>query len=451
MSHTSPATYLVWSIISCILFAFLVFHMWSFDHFKCLRWNNGPYSGAFKRLMTYSYLLSVPLIMTYALGFTIIKYQQGFVDFNGHIIPKPYTEWPESSQKAIFPLMLTFTFAWSLEMITHLEELCFWLFLVNSGSVQQDWFRSWYFRTWIVGAVTALIYMPLLTILTRNDPLKCEAYTFLGGSLGSLSLTLWFTPILWAFPPFLSSLKSEGVDTGTIVRLTKFHELNTIRIIFRLVFVVPLVILGADGVHTHAHVNESMFWTDFLTIIAAFGCCISSAMTLVIFFPRSVEGEIAAKDAARERRRHRSWGGQSIDRSNQSQYDNYSQNGQPGVNEQYLLTSSPTKQRYSFPAPSQNATPMASPHIVHKEWYNDAERELPKMPVSMRPNRRRGEDVEMGGLGFPGLTEGNVSQHDLRKVPSTKFNAMVHNFTSPIDLMYGGGAEAAPRLTFAQR
>ena len=97
-----------------------------------------------------------------------------------------------------------------------LAELCFWLFLVNSGAVQQDWFRSLYFKTWIGGSLIAITYMPLVTIFTRADPVKvmttdpsgsliidadvpdpqCEAFTFLAGSLGSLSLTLWFLPIL---------------------------------------------------------------------------------------------------------------------------------------------------------------------------------------------------------------------------------------------------------------
>ena len=29
-----------------------------------------------------------------------------------------------------------------------------------------------------------------------RSPLKCEAYTFLAGSVGSLALTLWFFPVL---------------------------------------------------------------------------------------------------------------------------------------------------------------------------------------------------------------------------------------------------------------
>ncbi|KAJ7286851.1 hypothetical protein C8J57DRAFT_1282187 [Mycena rebaudengoi] len=397
MSHTSPATYLVWSIISCILFAFLVFHLWSFDHFKCLKWNNGS-SGAFKRVMTYSYLLSLPCLMAYAFGFAIIKYQQGFIEFKGSIIPKPSSMWPEEQQRAIFPLMLVFSFGWSMEMTTHLEELCFWLFLVNAGSAQQDWFRSWYFRLWVFGSGVAIIYMPLITLLTRDDPLKCEAYSFLAGSIGSLSLTLWFTPVLY--------VKSEGVDSATIVRLTKFHELNQIRVIFRFIFVVPFIILGIDGLKPHHHINESMLWTDFLTMTSAFGCSISSALTLVIFFPRSVEGEIAAKDAAKEQRRS----GQR-NNTNLVPFESYRESA---VSEESLVR--------AHGAALRPASPLGQKEI-----------ELPTLPA-LRPNRRRGQDVEMGvSMGRAPLTADNLSQHNLRP---GNLNPLVHNFTSPIDL-YG--------------
>ncbi|CAK5266119.1 unnamed protein product [Mycena citricolor] len=430
MSHTSPATFLVWSIISCILFTFLVFHLWSFDRFRCLKWNSGPQTGAFKRVMTYSYLLSIPLVMTYSIGFAIIKYKHGFIVHDGAIIPMPYQLWTESERRALFPLMLAFAIGWSMEMITHLEELCFWLFLVNSGSVQQDWFKSWYFRTWIVGSCIAVTYMPLLTILTRSDPLKCEAYIFLGGSLGSLSLTLWFTPVLWAFPAFLSSLKSEGVDVNTIVRLTKFHELNLIRVVFRFVFVIPLVILGADGVKTHTHINESMLWTDFLAVISAFGLALSSALTLVIFFPRSVEGEIAARDAARERRRNRSYGHPTItstinlgdQRASQYSYDSRFDAAPSTLYRQ----SSPQKSHASL----QEVPALASPSSIYKEF----EMEEP----ALRPNRRRGDDVELGYVAS--------SQHSLHRNGS-RFNPLVHNFTSPIDVYSGEKS----RLTFTQR
>ena len=102
----------------------------------------------------------------------------------------------------------------------------------------------------------------------------------------------------WTFPTFLRNLvctishsvranqnmtlcskqRREGADKNTVIRLTKFHELNvcfssiqpqtsgvltgidtkTLRVIFRFLFVVPLVTLGFDGVKPHPHVNENM-------------------------------------------------------------------------------------------------------------------------------------------------------------------------------------------------
>lgn len=43
---------------------------------------------------------------------------------------------------------------------------------MNSGSSQQNWFHSPYFKTWIGGSAVAVIYMPLVTIFTRGDSLK---------------------------------------------------------------------------------------------------------------------------------------------------------------------------------------------------------------------------------------------------------------------------------------
>jgi hypothetical protein len=332
-------------------------------------------------------------------------------------------------------------------MVTHLEELCFWLFLVNSGSAQQDWFHSLYFKTWIAGSTAAIVYMPLVTILTRSDPIKSEAYTFLAGSLGSLSLTLWFTPILWTFPSFLNKLKSEGVDLNTIVRLTKFSELNTIRVVFRFLFTVPLLILGIDGVRPHHHINENMFWTDFLTMIAGFGCSISSAITLVIFFPRSIEGEIAARDASKERKRTRSQGTASISGSRiftqtnmtQSFHTNqYNGSQAGGARGTYLLTSSPIKQPFPLEPESydghwenagmQNANPSDSVDIF---WHEERDT-VPNLPP-IRPNRKKGHDVELGGIDF--ATEPSLSKHDSR---TPNISHMVHNFTSPINLISGG-------------
>jgi len=419
--------------------------------------------------MTYSYLLTVPLIAAYAIGFTIIKYYEGFVDLPVFgVVPRPYQMWGPVARRAIFPLMLLFSVGWSLEMVTHLEELCFWLFLVNSGSAQQDWFRSLYFKTWVLGSTLAIVYMPLVTIFTRSDPLKSEAYTFLAGSLGSLSLTLWFTPILWTFPGFLRSLRHEGVDINTIVRLTKFSELNMIRVVFRFMFTVPLLILGIDGVRDHRHINESMLWTDFLAIIAGFGCSISSGITLVIFFPRSIEGEIAARDASRDRKRSRSQGyvgspsmyeSRAFTASNMTQSVltlNYGHSASGGASSADQLTTLPVKHNIQLEPNRESFDAHYETHIgrhnyrasgagsMDKVWNEEERDHLPNLPP-LRPNRKQGQDVELGGM-----TSGQRTPRGDGKVPNV--NQMVQNFTSPIDLVSSGEpSEGGTWLSFSRR
>ncbi|KAI0740968.1 hypothetical protein C8Q76DRAFT_822563 [Earliella scabrosa] len=443
MSHTTPATYIVWSIMSCLLGCFLLFHLWKFDRFKCLKLNNGPYAGAFKRLMTYTYLLSIPGILTYSVGFAVIKYQEGYVDLPVYgIVPKPWQMWTQTHKDAIVPLYLLFTISWSLEMVTHLEELCFWLFLVNSGSVQQDWFRSLYFRTWIVGSLIAITYMPLVTIFTRADPLKCEAFTFLAGSLGSLSLTLWFMPILWTFPTFISNLKRNGVDTRTIVRLTTFHELNTLRVVFRFLFVAPLLVLAIDGVRPHQHVNESPFWTELLTSISAIGCVISSAITLVIFFPRSVEGEIQSRHATRERSQSRSLAARPESR--------YSSNSSSQVPPSTQTHARPTSFDTYADTPMREYTPSkfamaggAGADLPPKRPLAasldiDLDSEMPNPSPVFAPNRRAANGIVVEGrvvqVEPARLTERALAAHDGQ---GGGVHPFLYNFTSPIDIMQG--------------
>lgn len=71
----------------------MLYHLWSYDKFKCLHWSAGRQPGAFKRVMTvrsssmtygvrltpvqYSYLGSVPLFVIYSVATTVIKFQEG--------------------------------------------------------------------------------------------------------------------------------------------------------------------------------------------------------------------------------------------------------------------------------------------------------------------------------------------------------------------------------------
>jgi hypothetical protein len=179
--------------------------------------------------MTYSYLLSVPLIGFYAITMSVIKYSEGYADLNAFhlgVIPTPYALWPKSKQRLVLPATTCFSVAWSLEIVSHLEELTFWLFLLHQGPSQRDWFSSLEFKTWATGSALAVAGMPTLTVLLRQDPYKSEAWTFFAGGIGSLLITLWFLVVLFKFPRFLKRVRNEGAEAEVVVRLTTFDEIN---------------------------------------------------------------------------------------------------------------------------------------------------------------------------------------------------------------------------------
>ncbi|OSC96270.1 hypothetical protein PYCCODRAFT_1429194, partial [Trametes coccinea BRFM310] len=116
MSTASGTAFLLWSILSVLFLVFLVHHLWCYDRFKCLRWSAGRQPGAFKRVMTYSYLAAVPLFAFYSIGMTVIKYSEGFIMTpDGSFIPMPIDLYREPNRSWVLPLQFVFSIAFALE------------------------------------------------------------------------------------------------------------------------------------------------------------------------------------------------------------------------------------------------------------------------------------------------------------------------------------------------
>ncbi|KAI9059909.1 hypothetical protein FKP32DRAFT_1657062 [Trametes sanguinea] len=297
MSTASGTAFLLWSILSVLFLVFLVHHLWCYDRFKCLRWSAGRQPGAFKRVMTYSYLAAVPLFAFYSIGMTVIKFREGFIITpDGTFITMPIELYRESNRSWVLPLQFVFSIAFALEQVTHLEELAFWLYLLHQNPNKEAWFNSWEYRLWYMGSLVALIGLPLTALITRKHLDTVDAYIFLVGSAGSTSTTISFLYVLWRFPKFIRHVKAEGADPTVVVRLSTFYALNQVRVVFRFMFTLPLLVLALDGIIGHSHpVNHKLFLTDFFIMIAGIGCFVSSMITLLIFFPRSIVREAGYK------------------------------------------------------------------------------------------------------------------------------------------------------------
>ena len=63
-----------------------------------------------------------------------VKYEEGYVDLRVlglGVMPKPHQMWSTANQAWILPSILAFAVGWAFEIISHLEELAFWLFLLH--------------------------------------------------------------------------------------------------------------------------------------------------------------------------------------------------------------------------------------------------------------------------------------------------------------------------------
>ncbi|OAX34468.1 hypothetical protein K503DRAFT_724432 [Rhizopogon vinicolor AM-OR11-026] len=290
----SPTAYLLWSILACLFFCFLIFHLWNYDRFQCLKWSqSGRQPGTFKRFMSYTYIATLTFLMIFSVGFTFIKFKEGYVIISeGNIYPKPIELFSPSHKKWMLPLLFVFSAAWACEIVTHWEELTFWLFLLHQGPKMRRWFDSWEFRVWLLGTVVAGLGMPLTTLISRHQLDMCQAWIFLVGSSASTATTLLFLYVLVRFPQFIRRVKEDGGEPSIVLRLVMFYQLNFARVLFRFLFSVPLFILALDGVQGNHYINQDVFWPDFLIVMGGIGCFVSSFITLLIFFPRSLTQEL---------------------------------------------------------------------------------------------------------------------------------------------------------------
>ncbi|PCH35663.1 hypothetical protein WOLCODRAFT_126122, partial [Wolfiporia cocos MD-104 SS10] len=305
MSTASPSAFLLWAILSVLFLAFLIYHLWSYDRFQCLRWSAGKQPGAFKRVMTYSYIATLPLLVVYSVATTAIKYNEGFIVYTEpgvHIMPRPPSMYSHRSRVWVLPLNFVFSIAWALELcvsivdlysirtradtvcrVTHLEELAFWLYLLNQAPEKAEWFESWEYRLWYLGSIVAILGLPLTCMIARRNLDTVDAWIFLAGSAGGLGTTVVFLYVLLRFPRFLRHVKAEGADPTVVVRLATNYQLNLARVVFRFLFAVPLLMLAIDGIVGKRHpLNTNLFSTDFLQMIGGIGCFVSSAITLLV-------------------------------------------------------------------------------------------------------------------------------------------------------------------------
>ncbi|KAF6761188.1 hypothetical protein DFP72DRAFT_880367, partial [Ephemerocybe angulata] len=269
----------------------LILHLWLYDKFACLKWDSGRQPGAFKRIMTYSYLGTLPTLIVFSVALTVIKYNEGYIILpDGKILPTPFEQYDPSNKRWLLPLFLVLSFLVVIRavrtplVVTHLEELTFWLFLLHQGPGKRDWFHCWEFRTWYLGSSIAVLGMPITALITRHQVQTTLAYIFLVGSSAGTVTTICFLYVIFRFPAFLEYVKAGGADPDVIVRLA-----TCIRVVFRFLFSLPLLMIAVDALRGPYPIVGSPYVVLYLPMIAVLTPYVSGSPS--VFFPRSITHE----------------------------------------------------------------------------------------------------------------------------------------------------------------
>ncbi|KAF7294047.1 hypothetical protein MKEN_01451100 [Mycena kentingensis (nom. inval.)] len=380
----------------------------------CLRWDSGRQPGAFKRVMTYSYFATVPLLMIFSVSMAALKYQEGWAVVDTLILPKPMEFWEAAHRRFILPLYFVLSIAWSLELVTHLEELTFWVFLLNQGPRKREWFSSWEFRAWYIGSMLAIIGMPLTTLLKRKHLQTCEAWIFAAGASAGTFTTVCFLYVLWNFPRFIRSVKKEGAVPDVVVRLTTFYHFNCIRVVFRFFFTVPLLTLAIDALADDSYrVVRSPFWSDIFLMTGGIGCFISSAITMLIFFPRSMTTEAGYKAQAVSQHQHSK--ARAAVTTPLPDYERHPDSPLPSPKSLHSLSRSPPPQHFSFePAPP----PDGEAQLPQQQYFNYSTTGSPRPPSGVARSEDTVWDASVSSSRKPtASTSTSVRYHGSPPIP----------------------------------
>ncbi|KAI7957066.1 hypothetical protein MJO28_004161 [Puccinia striiformis f. sp. tritici] len=105
------------------------------------------------------------------------------------------------------------------------------------------------------------------------------------------SVTCGFFWVFSKFPRWLKDLKQRGAPSELIIRLHGFGTLNQIRMIFRLIFTLPLLALSMDGLMAQPVLNKRVWVIDLIVMTSTVAFAAQGIMTLLIFLPRNLSKE----------------------------------------------------------------------------------------------------------------------------------------------------------------
>lgn len=220
-----------------------------------------------------------------------IKYQVGYLPVEMGGFPVPYTSWSPNYTKLIYTSYYLKALGWSGEGIVHLEELAFWIFLIHLKDSSRPWFRSVFFRVFLLLSLISSGVLVFIVSATKPNVLLTQAIMMTFATGFNTTTTCAFFWVFSKFPSWLEDLKKRGAPAELIIKLHGFGSLNQIRMIARLIFTVPLFALSADGLRVQPVLNRHVWVIDLIVMTSTVAFAAQGVITLLIFLPRNLSKE----------------------------------------------------------------------------------------------------------------------------------------------------------------
>ncbi|CAG8659974.1 10805_t:CDS:2 [Cetraspora pellucida] len=174
MTRASDLTYLFRAVFTTWTFLWFLQHVWNIDRFEALRWRRVK-RFELKSAITILLCIMCPLLATYDIATSKIKYTEGFmvIPFNGEIITKPVQFWSDDNRRLVMPINYILCASFSAQTCLLFLLQSFWNYLANNIA-KTTFMGSFEFKSYIIYSVFSMALFPLLQWLFRYDDVYTE-------------------------------------------------------------------------------------------------------------------------------------------------------------------------------------------------------------------------------------------------------------------------------------
>ncbi|CAG8447726.1 6989_t:CDS:2 [Acaulospora morrowiae] len=256
------------------------------NQFEALRWNRIK-KLELKSSITILLCVMCPLLLTYDVAVTYIKYTEGFlmIPINGEIITKPQDYWSDIHKQMAIPLDYVFCASFSVQTCLLFLLQSFWNYLANNIA-KTTFMGSFEFKSYIVYSIFSFLLFPLLQWIFRENEIYTEAIPQLAYGAIMFVIALLGLRSNRRFSRLLRSSKNSNTSQVNIVaKLEYFKEMNQYLTCSLFIGSSSVVALSVDALTPARFLNTHKFTIDLLICHANFTIWVVFVTLILIFYP----------------------------------------------------------------------------------------------------------------------------------------------------------------------